>query len=79
MDDLTKLYDPLTLRGVDAVMSVTATGAPGTVRDQLQAIVAHYRPDELILTGMIHDHRARLRSFEIAAEVLQAEAPLPAG
>jgi len=25
--------------------------------------------DELILTGQIHDHRARLRSFEIVAEV----------
>ena len=29
-----------------------------------------HEPDELILTGQIHDHAARLRSFEIAAEVL---------
>ena len=27
-------------------------------------------PDELILTGQIHDHAARLRSFEIAAEAM---------
>jgi hypothetical protein len=25
-------------------------------------------PDEVILTGQIHDHAARLRSFEIAAK-----------
>ncbi|HLS58578.1 MAG TPA: LLM class flavin-dependent oxidoreductase [Paracoccaceae bacterium] len=78
VDDITKLYDALTLRGVNAALAVTATGAPESVRDQLQAIIARYRPDELILTGMIHDHRARLRSFEIAAEVLRSEAPLPA-
>ncbi len=79
VDDIRKLYDPLTLRGVDAALAVTATGAAPTVRDELRAIIAHFRPDELILTGMIHDHRARLRSFEIAAEVLRAEAPLPVG
>ncbi len=78
VEDITKLYDALTLRGVNAALAVTATGAPESVRDQLQAIIARYRPDELILTGMIHDHRARLRSFEIAAEVLRSEAPLPA-
>jgi hypothetical protein len=29
-----------------------------------------YKPDELILTGQIHDHTARVKSFRIAAEVL---------
>ena len=36
------------------------------------------RPDELILTGQIHDHAARLRSFEIAAEVLAEGQRAPA-
>ena len=34
-------------------------------------MIAQHRPDELILTGQIHDHAARLRSFEIAADVMQ--------
>jgi luciferase family oxidoreductase group 1 len=51
-------------------LSCSATGASSTVRAQLTAILNAYRPDELIVTGMIHDHAARLRSFEIAAEVL---------
>ena len=36
----------------------------------LSQIVARYRPDELMVTGMIHDHAARVRSFEIAAAAL---------
>jgi luciferase family oxidoreductase group 1 len=51
-------------------LSCSATGSAATVRQQLGAIVDAYRPDELMLTGMIHDHAARVRSFEIAASVL---------
>ena len=55
---------------VQGALAVSATGSPATVRDRLEAILAAYRPDEVIVTGMIHDHQARLRSFQIAAEVL---------
>ncbi len=55
---------------VQGALAVSATGSPATVRDRLEAILAAYRPDEVIITGMIHDHQARLRSFQIAAEVL---------
>jgi len=41
------------------------------VRRQLAELIAKYQPDELILTGQIHDHAARKRSFTIAAEALQ--------
>lgn len=57
-------------RGVDQALRVTAVGSRETVRDQLDALRAQHEPDEMILTGQIHDHAARLRSFEIAAEVL---------
>lgn len=56
--------------GVDAALSVAAVGSRATVRRELAAIIDRYQPDELMVTGMIHDHKARLRSFEIAAEVL---------
>ena len=55
---------------VDQALRVQATGSPATVRAQLSALVERHGPDELILTGQIHDHAARLRSFEIAAEAL---------
>ena len=49
---------------------MTAAGSPQTVKRQLDDLAARYRPDEMILTGMIHDPEARLRSFAIAAEVM---------
>ena len=58
-------------QGVDHALRVSAVGSPETVKRQLEAMIAQHRPDELILTGQIHDHSARLRSFEIAADVLQ--------
>ena len=40
------------------------------MKAQIDALVARYTPDELILTGNIHDPAMRQRSFRIAAEVL---------
>ncbi len=61
---------PPLLAQVRAALSVAAVGGPDRVRAALRALIARFRPDEVILTGMIHDHAARLRSFEIAAGVM---------
>lgn len=58
-------------QAVDRALRITAVGTPAEVQGQLAELVARHRPDEVILTGQIHDHAARLRSFEIAAEVMQ--------
>ncbi|WP_269585064.1 LLM class flavin-dependent oxidoreductase [Roseibium sp. Sym1] len=58
------------LSQVDHALSCSATGSPATVRDRLKELIERHRPDELMVTGMIHDHAARLRSFELAAGVL---------
>lgn len=50
--------------------SVSATGSPATARARLKQIIDSYQPDELMVTGMIHDPAARIRSFEMAAEIL---------
>ncbi len=71
VNDIDAAIGPGIRRAVDEALKVTATGAPGTVKAQLQALIAEHEPDEVILTGQIHDHAARLRSFEIAADVLQ--------
>jgi hypothetical protein len=41
------------------------------VREQVAAFVARTGADELMVTSQIYDHQARLRSFEILAEVCQ--------
>ena len=57
-------------QAVDQALRVTAFGSRNTVKAQLTKMIDRYRPDEVILTGQIHDHAARVRSFEIAAEVM---------
>lgn len=55
---------------VEQALACSATGSVKTVRKKLEALIDQYKPDELMVTGMIHDHDARMRSFEIAAEAL---------
>src|SRR3954452_19967834 len=50
---------------------VAAVGAPATVRARLEMLLERTEADEIIATAQIYDHKARLRSFEIAAEVLK--------
>jgi len=57
-------------RAVDQMLRVSAVGSAETVKRQLAEMIQAYQPDEIILTGQIHDHDARLRSFEIAAGVM---------
>ena len=51
------------------VLSASAIGSPDTVRDGIQSFLRRTDADELIVGGMIYDHTARLRSFELLAEV----------
>ncbi len=51
------------------VLSCTAVGSPQTVRAALAAFIARTKADELMITSQMFDHQARLRSYEITAEV----------
>ncbi|HET6149791.1 MAG TPA: LLM class flavin-dependent oxidoreductase [Polyangia bacterium] len=55
---------------LEEVLACAAIGAPGTVSRRLETLIARTQADEVILTSQIFDHRARLRSFEIAAGLL---------
>jgi luciferase family oxidoreductase group 1 len=68
--DVTREIPASIMAQVEQALSCSAIGAAATVRQRLRALIDTFRPDELMVTGMIHDHTARVRSFEIAAEVL---------
>ena len=59
---------------LQSALSEAIVGSRETVRRGLEAFVAEHRPDEILVTAMIHDHAARRRSFEIVAEVRDAMA-----
>jgi luciferase family oxidoreductase group 1 len=56
---------------VEERMRCSAIGSPETIRRQLEALLERTNADEIIATAQIYDHNARLRSFQIAAEVLR--------
>jgi luciferase family oxidoreductase group 1 len=58
---------PIERAGLDAALTCSVVGSPDTMKAGLAAFIERTQPDELIVTGHIHDHGARLRSFEIVA------------
>jgi luciferase family oxidoreductase group 1 len=50
-------------------LTYAMVGSRETVRRGIAEFVERERPDELMATAMIFDHAARLRSFEILAEI----------
>ena len=51
------------------VLTCAAIGSPQTVRNALAAFIERTKADELMITAQIFDHSARLRSYEIAADL----------
>ena len=72
VQDLDAEIGPQMRRMVDEALKISAVGNADEVGVQLHDLISTYRPDEVILTGQIHDHHARLRSFQIAADVMKA-------
>jgi luciferase family oxidoreductase group 1 len=48
-----------------------AVGSPETVRRKLEGMIEETGTDEVIATAQIYDHAARLRSFEMGAEIFR--------
>jgi len=59
---------------LDDVLACSAIGTPAVVREKLGAFIARTGADEVMIGSMMFDHAARLRSYEIAAEVMAAPA-----
>jgi luciferase family oxidoreductase group 1 len=78
IDDITTYAEPHELAMVEHSLSISAIGSPDTVERRLHVIIDEMQPDELLLTGHFYDHAARLRSFEIAAQIRNRLGRVPA-
>ena len=54
---------------LNQITACSAVGEPERVRAEMQAFVDRTGADEVIVSSHIYDHRARLHSYEIAAEL----------
>ena len=72
VESMDGLWSPAERAQVERMTRVSVVGSPESIRQGLNAIIEATSADELMLTGQIFDHRARLRSFEIVAEARDA-------
>lgn len=56
---------------LDEVLSASAVGSLPRIRAQLNDFVARTGADEIMIASMIYDHEARVRSYEIAAQLIE--------
>ena len=72
IENIDAFWSPAEKAQAMRMLSCSFVGSPDTVRAGLDKFIEQTGADELIVSGPIYDHAARLRSFEIAA-ALSAE------
>jgi luciferase family oxidoreductase group 1 len=76
IDDIEAYWTPVEKERASRMLARSLVGAPDTVRAALDGLVAEVAADELIVAAAIHDHVARLRSYELLGR-LAGEQPAP--
>ncbi|WP_434289945.1 LLM class flavin-dependent oxidoreductase [Celeribacter sp. SCSIO 80788] len=71
VEDISSVVPSRFLPALDAIFAVSATGTKAMVKDKIGALIDRYQPQEVIFAANIHDAQKRLRSFEIASEVMK--------
>jgi luciferase family oxidoreductase group 1 len=72
VEDFDRFASPAEKMQLDGALACSFVGSSATVQAGLAAFLAETKADELIVSGHVFDHAARLRSFTIAAEARDA-------
>jgi luciferase family oxidoreductase group 1 len=71
VDRIEELLTPLEQAMLEHTFAYAVVGSKETVRQGILAFIHETGADELMITAQIYDHAARLRSFEIVAEIFR--------
>jgi luciferase family oxidoreductase group 1 len=72
IDDMERYWTPHEKAHVESMLRYSFAGAPETVRRALEGFVSMTGVDEVMVVSHIFDHAARLRSYELLAEISRA-------
>ena len=72
IDDIDSYWTPGEKAQASSMLACSFVGSPETVRAGLEAFIERTGADELMVASAIYDHGARLRSYEILAELQKA-------
>jgi luciferase family oxidoreductase group 1 len=74
VDSLDGIATEYEMAGVARALAMSAVGSPQTVTQRLDDIIEATHADELIVATAVHDHAARLRSYELLATMTPSPA-----
>jgi luciferase family oxidoreductase group 1 len=69
IDDIDSYWSAAEKASASMTLLVSAVGSPETVERGILKFIEVTQPEEIIATAHIYDHSARLRSFELLAEI----------
>jgi luciferase family oxidoreductase group 1 len=69
IEDIEKYWTPTEKYQASRMLAYSVVGSPATVREGLERIVTETNADELMVVTGTYDHSARVRSYELLAEV----------
>ncbi len=69
VEDINAWASPMELAGLNHSLVYSFVGAPESVAHGVQSFLKMTQADEIIVSGHIFDHAARLRSYELAARI----------
>lgn len=69
IDDIDEYWNTVEKHHASRMLKYSIVGSPETMRRELESFVALTKADEVMIVTSIYDHNARVRSYEIVAEV----------
>ncbi|MCX2738989.1 LLM class flavin-dependent oxidoreductase [Pontibacter anaerobius] len=69
VDSMDDLWSSAEKYAVQQMLRYTFIGSPVTVKNEIEAFLEETQVDEVMFASHIYDHQARLRSYEILAEL----------
>jgi luciferase family oxidoreductase group 1 len=77
IDDINTFWSETERHFAQQMLACSVVGSRASVQEGLEHILEKTQAQELMFAGQIHDHQARLRSFEIAAQAMRALSDAP--
>jgi luciferase family oxidoreductase group 1 len=72
IDDIETYWSPEEKAQASSMLACSFVGSPDTVRGGLVPFIERTKIDEIMVAAAVYDHEARLRSYEIVAEIMRS-------
>lgn len=73
VDSMDGQWSPMEKEQVEHTLRQAIVGGPATVRERMLSFIEQTGANELMITAHVHDHAARVRSYEIVRSVTSAD------